>query len=375
MPFEMEEINKRNKLFSRKTSYKIKVIGVGGAGNNAIQRMIKKGIDDVELIAANTDVQVLENNDAPTKIQLGKELTKGLGAGGDPEIGKKSALESQDDLKETLKDTDLLFITAGLGGGTGTGAVPIIADLATQMGILTVAIVTLPFHFEGSTKERIALKGFQETKKYVDSLIKISNDKLIDNDDDIPIDKAFEKADEILIQAITGISDLITKPGMINLDFADVASVLRIKGSAMLGIGVAKGEKRAEEAIKNALNSKILEDPVRNATAALVNIAGKTPTTQDVKIVNEILRSYAIDDARLKMGITIIDLPPEVIKVTVIASGYDKLPGEENYLDLYEQPALYRQFGKGVVAEEISRLNKYLQDHVEETSGEEVQQQ
>lgn len=199
------------------------------------------------MISANTDVQVLENIDSPIKIQLGKELTRGLGAGGDPEIGRKAALESIEEIRDILQDTDLLFITAGLGGGTGTGAVPVIAELATQLGILTVAIVTTPFHFEGSTKERIALKGFHETKRYVDSLIKISNDKLIDNDEDIPIDKAFEKADEILLQAITGISDLITKPGMINLDFADVASVLKIKGSAMLGIGLGKGEKEQKK--------------------------------------------------------------------------------------------------------------------------------
>lgn len=374
MPFEIEEIDRQKKLFTKKTTYKIKVFGVGGAGNNAIQRMVKKGIRDVELISANTDVQVLENIDSPIKIQLGKELTRGLGAGGDPEIGRKAALESIEEIRDILQDTDLLFITAGLGGGTGTGAVPVIAELATQLGILTVAIVTTPFHFEGSTKERIALKGFHETKRYVDSLIKISNDKLIDNDEDIPIDKAFEKADEILLQAITGISGLITKPGMINLDFADVASVLKIKGSAMLGIGLGKGEKRAEEAIRNALNSKILEDPVRNATAALVNISGKNPTTQDVRIINEILRSYAVDDAKLKMGITIDDkLPDDLIKVTIIASGYDKLPGEENYIDLYEQPALYRHFGRGIVEEEIEKLNRYIKDHAEESIAEKTE--
>jgi cell division protein FtsZ len=363
MPFEMDEIQKKGPLFSKKSNYKIKVIGVGGAGNNAIQRMIKKGVDDVELIAANTDVQVLEHLEAENKLQLGKELTRGLGAGGDPAKGRESAIESKEEIKEWLQETDLLFITAGLGGGTGTGASPIIAELATQMDILTVAIVTMPFHFEGSTKERLALDGLQNLKRSVDSLIKISNDKLIDNGENIPIDKAFEKADDILYQAITGISDLITKPGMINLDFADVASVLKIKGSAMLGIGVAKGERRSEEAIKNALNSKLLEDQVRNATAALVNIAGKNPTTEDVRIINEILRSYAIDDAKLKMGISTVELPPEVIKVTVVASGYDKLPGEDNYLDLYEQPALYRQFGKTVVADEITKLNKYLNEN------------
>ncbi|MDO7977150.1 cell division protein FtsZ [Oceanotoga sp. DSM 15011] len=364
MPFEIDDNDKTKNIFSKKSHYTIKVIGVGGAGNNAIQRMVTKGVEDVELIAANTDVQVLESNPTESKIQLGKELTRGLGAGGDPSVGRDSAIESTDEIKEILKGTDLLFITAGLGGGTGTGAAPVISDIATNMGILTVAIVTMPFHFEGSTKERLALNGLQNLKHSVDSLIKISNDKLIDNGENIPIDKAFEKADDILYQAITGISDLITKPGMINLDFADVASVLKIKGSAMLGIGLAKGERRAEDAIKNALNSKLLEDQVRNANAALVNIAGKNPTTEDVRIINEILRSYAIDDAKLKMGISIVEMPPEVIKVTVVASGYDKLPGEDNYLDLYEQPALYRQFGKTIVTDEMSKLEKFLNENV-----------
>lgn len=360
MPFEINQDMENPSLFSKKTKYKIKVIGVGGAGNNAIQRMVKKGIDDVSLIAANTDVQVLEINDSPFKLQIGKKLTRGLGAGGDPERGRQSAIESKEDIAKFLEGTDLLFITAGLGGGTGTGAAPIIASISTEMKILTVAIVTTPFHFEGSAKEKIALDGLHKLKQCVDSLIKISNDKLLDSGEDIPIAEAFEKADEILYQAITGISDLITKPGMVNVDFADVEAVLKIKGSAMLGIGFARGEHRAETAINNALNSKLLEDQVKNANAALVNIAGKNPTTGDVKIISEILRSHAIDDANLKTGISIIDLPDDEIKVTVVASGYDKLPGEDNYTELYEQPALFRQFGKTILADEISKLNKYL---------------
>lgn len=364
MPFEADKEIEKPSLFARKSKYKIKVMGVGGAGNNAIQRIVKKGVDDVTLIAANTDVQVLEYNEGDIKIQLGKELTRGLGAGGDPEKGQKSAIESKEEIARCLKDTDLLFITAGLGGGTGTGAAPIISSIATDMGILTVAVVTIPFHFEGSTKERIAMNGLQQLKKSVDSLIKISNDKLLEDGEDIPMEEAFEKADEILFQAITGISDLITKPGIVNVDFADVESVLKSKGSAMLGIGFASGPNRAEEAINKALNSKLLEDKIINANAALVNISGKNPTTGDVKIINEILRAHAVDDANLKGGISNVDLPPDEIKVTVIAAGYDKLPGEDNYLDLYEQPALYRQYGKTIVADEISKLNKFLNENI-----------
>jgi len=363
MPFELEGMDSGNQLFSKKSKYKIKVIGAGGAGNNAIKRMVLKNVDDVELIAANTDVQVLENNPAKVKIQLGKKLTKGLGAGGDPAIGKESAIESAEEIRKYFEGTDLLFITAGMGGGTGTGAAPIIAKLATEMEILTVAIVTTPFHFEGSNKEKLAMKGLQELKENVDSLIKISNDKLLEDTEDLPIDKAFEKADDVLFQAITGISDLITKPGLINVDFADVASVLRIKGSAMLGIGIAEGPNRAEEAVRNALNSNLLEDKVRNASAVLVNIAGKNPTTRDLNTISEIIKSFSVDDAKMKTGITEIDLPPEVIKVTVVVSGYDKLPGDDNYLDLYEQPAIYRTFGKTILSEEISKLNKYLNEN------------
>ncbi|BBE31929.1 cell division protein FtsZ [Tepiditoga spiralis] len=365
MPFELED-TKQQPLFKKKAKYTIKVIGVGGAGNNAVKRMVEKGIDDVELIAANTDVQVLELNPAPYKIQLGEKLTRGLGAGGNPVQGKESAIESLEKIKEYLENTDLLFITAGFGGGTGTGAAPVIAKLATEMNILTVAIVTTPFHFEGTTRDKIASEGIKELKNNVDSLIKISNDRLIDPNENKPIDEIFAEADEVLYQAITGISNLITKPGLINVDFADVKSVLKGKGSAMLGIGYGKGENKAEEAVRKALESKILDNPVKNCTAVLVNISGKNPTVQELKTISNKLKDSAIDDANMKSGISIVDLPEDEIKVTIIASGYDRFSEENTYEDnIYEQPALYRYFGKSIVTDEISKVEKIL--HEEES--------
>jgi cell division protein FtsZ len=368
MPFELE-MNETEKIFTKKSIYRIKVIGVGGAGNNAVQRMTKKGVHDVELIAANTDVQVLERNDAPIKIQLGKTLTRGLGAGGDPKIGRESAIESVEEVKDLIKGSDLLFIVAGFGGGTGTGAAPIIAKISKELGILTVAIVTTPFHFEGAGRQKIALEGLVNLKENVDSLIKIANDKLLE-DENVTVDEGFEKADDVLYQAITGISDLITKPGLVNVDFADVAAVLRVKGSAMLGIGIAKGKNRAEEAVKMALNSRFLEDQIKNATATLVNISGKNPTLLDIKVVNEFLSQKSIDSEKSKMGVSCIDVPDDMLKVTVVASGYDNIP-EEDSNDVYEIPAVYRMFSKSIVTEEITRLNSYLNEHREENEEKE----
>ena len=254
----------------------IKVIGVGGAGGNAVNRMINEGIHGVDFIAANTDIQVLETNKASKLIQLGAKLTRGLGAGGNPAIGEHSAEESIDEIKELLEDTDLLFITAGMGGGTGTGAAPVIASVARDMGILTVAVVTTPFYFEGNQRLKIANEGLRKLKTSVDTLIRISNNKLFNElPPDTPIIEGFAEADKTLHHGIKGISELITKQGYINLDFADVESVLKDAGAAMLGIGIGFSEDRALMAAKNALESKILEKPLDDATGIILNISGK----------------------------------------------------------------------------------------------------
>lgn len=362
MPFNLPIEDEPKEMFHKRPKYVIKVIGVGGAGNNAIERMVRLGVSDVDLIAANTDVQVLESSNAKFKLQLGKELTRGLGAGGNPEKGEKAAEESIDEIREIIQGTDLLFITAGFGGGTGTGASPVIARIARELGILTVAVVTIPFHFEGSTKQKIANSGLNKLKPYVDTLIKISNDKLLEDNDDIPIRQAFAKADDILYQGITGISDLITKKGLVNTDFADVESVLKRRGSAMLGIGWGKGSNKAEEAAKNALNSKFLENSVQNATAALVNVSGKNPTLKDLKIVTSILHSYSTDEVNLKYGITeVADMQPDELKVTIVAAGYNKILNDFDGENIYEIPAIYRLFGNNVLNEEKIKLEKYLE--------------
>jgi len=321
----------------------IKVIGVGGAGGNAVNRMINEGIHGVDFIAANTDIQVLETNKAAKLIQLGAKLTRGLGAGGNPAIGEHSAEESIDEIKEILEDTDLLFITAGMGGGTGTGAAPVIASVAKEMGILTVAVVTTPFYFEGNQRLKIANEGLRKLKISVDTLIRISNNNLFNElPPDTPIIEGFAEADKTLHHGIKGISELITKQGYINLDFADVESVLKDAGAAMLGIGIGFSEDRALMAAKNALESKILEKPLDDATGIILNISGKNVTMKEINEATSYIRNSCSDDADVKLGLIIDEtMPEDELHITLIASGVEI---DENDLNLNEDdiPAYYR---------------------------------
>ncbi len=321
----------------------IKVIGVGGAGGNAINRMITDGIHGVTFIAANTDVQVLESNNAEFKIQLGSHLTRGLGAGGNPEVGEHAAEESIDEIRESLQDTDLLFITAGMGGGTGTGAAPIVASVARDMGILTVAVVTTPFFFEGNTRLRVAKEGLRRLRKSVDTLIRISNNKLLQElPPNTSIVEAFAKADGTLHHGIKGISELITRRGYINLDFADVDSVLRNAGTAMLGIGVGSGEDRAEIAARQAMESRLLEKPLDNATGIILNVSAKSVTLKEMNLAAAIVRQNCSEDADVKLGLIVdSEMDGEDLHITLIAAGLEMDEGEL-LGEATDIPAIYR---------------------------------
>jgi len=275
---------------------RIKVVGVGGAGGNAINRMIDEKLSGVEFIAINTDLQVLERNKAPVKIQIGKNLTRGLGSGGDPEIGRKAIEENRDIVERALSNTDMVFITCGMGGGTGTGASPVVAEISRNTDALTVAIVTLPFEFEGIKRMEKAEQGIYELRQYVDTLIVIPNQKLLSIvERKTTLESAFRMADEVLLHATKGISDLVTLPGIINLDFADVRTVMAQKGDALMGSAVASGENRAKEAAEKAITSRILEDTsILGATGALLNITGGSDLTlTDVAEASEVVRNAA----------------------------------------------------------------------------------
>ncbi|MGB4262397.1 MAG: cell division protein FtsZ [Fervidobacterium sp.] len=332
----------------------LKVIGVGGAGCNAINRMAEMGIRGVTLISVNTDAQVLEISKADITVQIGEKLTKGLGAGGNPKIGEEAALEDRKKLEDILHGSDMLFITAGFGGGTGTGAAPVIAEIAKNLGILTVAIVTMPFFFEGTPRWNVALEGVKRISGKVDTLIKISNNKLLEQlSPSTTIVDAFGTADEILHQGVRGISDLIMKRGYINLDFADVESVMRNAGNAMLGIGIGKGEKRVYDATRKALDSKFLDYPIENARSLILNIsAPRNSTLQEMQEAAMIVKQTCSEDADMKFGMVIDDeLSDDEMRVTVIATRFDV---EEKFGKSEEDiPAIYK-FGleyKGNVGE------------------------
>ena len=295
---------------------KIKVIGVGGGGNNAVNRMLEHNIKNVEFFIANTDVQVLHQSKLDSKIALGKTLTKGLGAGGNPDIGKKAALESEKTLLNILQDTDMLFIAAGMGGGTGTGAAPIIAKLAKDLGILTVGVVTTPFSFEGKKRNSNALEGIDELMKNVDSLISVSNDRLIKLIGGLPLKESFQD------QAIETITDLSATPALINLDFADVCSVMRDKGNSLIGIDHAKGDDKAKDAALKAISSPLLEVSVTGAKDAIINVTGgPNVSLLDANIALETITSQVGNDLNTYLGISINeDLGDEII-VTIIATG------------------------------------------------------
>ena len=304
----------------------IKVIGVGGGGNNAVNRMVDAGLRGVEFIALNTDKQALLASKATIKIQIGDKLTKGLGAGGNPEIGERAANESMDDIAQAIKGGDMVFITAGMGGGTGTGAAPIVASIAKEMGVLTVAVITKPFTFEGPKRMKNAERGIINLKEAVDTLLVIPNDKLIMLDDKkISLIEAFDKADDVLRQGIQGISDLIAVPGLINLDFADVKSIMANTGVAHMGVGKASGDNKAENAAKMAINSPLLETSIEGALGVLFNVAGGVDLSLfDIYRAAEYIQKSADPNANIIFGASIDANLQEEMIITVIATGFEK---------------------------------------------------
>jgi cell division protein FtsZ len=303
----------------------IKVIGVGGGGSNAVNRMIASGLQNVNFIAVNTDMQALQLSKAESKLALGSKLTGGLGAGGVPEVGAKAAIEDKEELQKLISGADMVFITAGMGGGTGTGAAPVIAGVAREMGILTVAVVTRPFDFEGRRKAQLAEEGIQKLRNEVDTLITIPNQHLLKIvERKTPIKEAFLVADDVLRQGVQGISDLITKPGEINIDFADVKTIMNGRGDALMGIGIGSGDNRAVDAATNAINNPLLEDArIEGAKGILVNVSGGADfsLTEYEEVLN-IITANADDDALIIAGSAIDDLTEDEVKVTVIATGF-----------------------------------------------------
>jgi cell division protein FtsZ len=336
----------------------IKVIGVGGGGGNAVNHMIDSNIDGVEFICANTDAQALRKLNIGTIIQLGVELTKGLGAGTNPEIGRQAAEENKERIKEVLQGADMVFLTAGMGGGTGTGAIPVIASIAKEMGILTVAVVTKPFLFEGKKKQGVAERGIVELEKYVDSLITIPNQKLLPVlGNNVSLMDAFKAANDVLLDAVQGITELIVHPGMINVDFADVRTVMSGMGAAIMGTGTASGENRAREAAEKAIACPLLEDiNLQGARGILVNISASNMGIAEFNEVGNIVHEFASEDAIIKIGTAIDPNLDDEIKVTVVATGMGLPPvqakatvksmqtnmGTINY-DEFDKPTATRQ--------------------------------
>jgi cell division protein FtsZ len=312
----------------------IKVIGAGGGGSNAVNRMIECGLKNVQFIAANTDLQVLELSNAPVKLPIGSKLTSGLGAGGKPEIGEKAALEDRDMIANALKGADMVFITAGMGGGTGTGAAPVIASVAKELGALTVGVVTKPFEFEGKFKMRLAEEGIAKMRQAVDTLIVIPNQHLLKIvDKRTPIKEAFLIADDVLRQGVQGISDLITIPGIINIDFADVCSTMEGQGDALMGIGVGTGENKAVDAATNAINNPLLEDcRIEGSRRILVNVSGgEDLTLTEYQEIVQIITANADEDAIIISGTALNTALQDKVQVTVIATGFEgagKIPSK-----------------------------------------------
>jgi len=316
----------RNDKFNQKP--KIKVLGIGGGGGSAVNRMIENEVQGVEFVAMNTDAQVLRLSKADVRIQLGKLLTRGLGAGANPDVGRQAALESEDEIRDLLADTDMVFITAGMGGGTGTGAAPVVARIAREMGCLTIGIVTKPFGFEGRKRASVALSGLEELKPYVDTLIVIPNDKLLYIvDKDTPYLDAFREADNVLRQGVQGISEIIAVPGVVNVDFADVKTVMKDKGTALMGVGISGGDNRSIEAARMAIRSPLLETSINGATDAIVNITSSyNASLYEINSILEEIRNSSTTDINIIYGSVInADLKDEII-VTVIATGFSEDP-------------------------------------------------
>lgn len=309
------------------TGARIKVIGIGGGGGNAVNRMIEAGIEGIEFLVANTDLQALKRSRAPIKIQLGSRLTKGLGAGADPGVGREAALEDTDKIIEVLEGADMVFVTTGMGGGTGTGAAPIIASLATELNCLTVAVVTKPFQFEGRRRMQQAEHGLRELRECVDTVITIPNERLLHTvEKEASLSDSFRIADDVLRQAVQGISDLITVPGLINLDFADVKAIMSGMGMALMGAGHAFGENRAIEATQQAISSPLLEEAsIQGAKGVLINITGGTDLTlYEVNAAATIIREAADEDANIIFGAVIDEAMRDQMRITVIATGFDR---------------------------------------------------
>ncbi len=306
-----------------KTPARILVIGVGGAGNNAVNRMIDENVEGVELIAINTDKQILSQSRATTKIQIGEKLTKGLGAGAKPEIGASAVEENREEITDIMKDANMVFVTCGMGGGTGTGAAPVVAEIARNLGILTVGVVTKPFSFEGKPRMNNALNGIAKLRENVDTLIVIPNDKLLQIcDKRTTIPEALKKADEVLQQGVQGVTDLINKPGLINLDFADIQTVMRDKGVAHIGIGTASGDNKAVDAIKSAMDSPLLETTVTGATDIIVNFSGNIGIVEAYDAITY-LTEVAGDSANIIFGTVDNDNMGEDVCITIIATGIE----------------------------------------------------
>ncbi|HOC18099.1 MAG TPA: cell division protein FtsZ [Vicinamibacterales bacterium] len=328
----------------RRLGARIKVIGIGGGGSNAVNRMVRAGFPGVEFIVANTDVQALQLSEAPIKVQLGGKLTRGLGAGADPRVGRAAALEDTERLLQVLEGADMVFVTAGMGGGTGTGAAPVVASLAGEMGALTIAVVTKPFAFEGGRRGKQAQAGLADLRDAVDSVITIPNERLLAVDRSLTLVHAFEAADDVLRQAIQGISDLILVPGLINLDFADVKAVMAGRGVAVMGTGVAEGADRAVEAARRAISSPLLEEAsVDGAQGVIINITGGADLgLGEVSDASEIIHSAADPDANIIFGAVVDPTLGSQVKITVIATGFSKQDARAN--DAADTPVDLRNY-------------------------------
>ncbi|MCQ3802620.1 MAG: cell division protein FtsZ [bacterium] len=306
----------------------LKVIGVGGAGVNAVNRMIESGLQGVEFVVLNTDAQSLMASDAMVKLEIGGELTKGLGAGANPEVGRKAADAHRDELEDILRGADMVFVTCGEGGGTGTGAAPVVAEVARNLGALTVGIVTRPFGFEGRVRSAVAEKGISELREQVDTLVVVPNDRLLEvADPSAPINETFRMADEVLMDGVAGITNLINTTGLINVDFADVKTVMADGGSAVLGVGKARGEDRALQSAKRAISSPLLEISMDGASGILLSVAGsREMTLHEAYLAAETITELASDEANIIFGAIINDALGEEMQVTVIAAGFDRIP-------------------------------------------------
>nr|WP_286642493.1 cell division protein FtsZ [Spiroplasma ixodetis] len=352
-----------NKMEHNNSQFKpiasIRVIGIGGAGNNAVNRMIEAEVQGVDFYVANTDAQVVNASPAENKIILGKELSKGLGAGANPEIGKQAAIESEAEIKRALDGADMVFIAAGMGGGTGTGAASIVARIAKECGALTIAIVTKPFKFEGRNRNAHAVVGIENLKKQVDAIIIISNDKLLQVIGNIPLKDSFKEADNILRQGVQTITDLIAVPALINLDFADVRTIIENKGNALFGIGMSKGEHKAKQAATKAISSPLLDDvTIKGAKNAIVNVTGGTTMTlTDANIAVDLVRDAAGNDVNIIFGVAVNENLNDEMIVTVIATGFDEEGANANNF-VYSSKVDNHEF--------ITNKTQYLSEEIKE---------